>query len=340
MQFFVRKYAWAMKLIVIAVVAILLAVALNRVVAIFLAPYTVPEISLKKPKKKTVRKASSRLRNLAPSIVKRCLFGCAEEELVAAEMCPDGCADDEACEDGSCVPLQVAENSSLPSRSEMDAKLMGVMVAKNSDYSTVLMKLSDQTFVLGIGEQILDAEIVEIRRERVIIRRNGRLEYIKLENSIIGNPSASLAVRAPTVINSNFSNISSKVNLEKIPKSENVKPGSVNKISKNEYQIDRTVIDKELSDRKKLISQVSVMPNYDKTGTKSHGIKLAGIRSGSIYSRLGIQSNDVLTKINGRKIESQAHALDLLSKLKGKNQASIEVERKGKAKELKYKVKK
>ncbi len=347
MQLLFRKYAWIMKFIIVGIVAILLAVALNRVAAIFLAPLTVPEIALDNKTKNKTKKVSSRLKNFSNPIKSRCLFGCLEDTPVAsATGCSDGCKAGETCQDDTCVPIS-QDTSSLPVASDIGAKLLGAMVAGNPDFSTALLVAGEQTYVVGIGEKILDGEIVEIRRDRIIIQRNGRLEYLKLENTINGNPSAARnSATASAIARASRGSMDIKPtsypelrpSIPNIPKkSDN---SGVKKISATEFQLDQAFLEKELSNTGKLASQVSIAPNYDAAGAKQAGIKMMGIRSGSVFNKLGIQSNDVVKKINGTKVQNQSHALGLLNKLKGKSNASIEVERKGASTVLKYKVKK
>ncbi len=348
MQLLFQKYAWIVKFLIVGVVAILLAVALNRVAAIFLAPLTVPEIALDKKKKRTIKKVSSRLKNFSTPIKSKCLFGCLEASAaVAPTECVDGCGVGETCQDGACISISaIADSSSLPVKSDIGAKLLGAMVAGNPDYSTALLVAGDQTYVVGIGEKIIDAEIVEIRRDRIIVRRNGRLEYLKLENTIGGNPRAAAASAtglsrgAMDLKPTSYPDLRPSIPKKVTTATKSSSSTGVKKISANEFELDKAFLDKELSNTGKLASQASIAPNYDGTGVKRAGIKMMGIRSGSVFQKLGIESNDVVKKINGTNVQNQAHALDLLNKLKGKSNASIEVERKGASKVLKYKVKK
>lgn len=345
MQLFFQKYAWIVKFLIVGVVAILLAVALNRVAAIYLAPLTVPEVSLDTKKKRTIKKVSARLKNFSSPIKTKCLFGCLEASAVTTTTeCPDGCGAGESCQDGTCVANAVTDNSSLPIKSDIGAKLLGAMVAGNPDYSTALLVASDQTYVVGIGENILDAQIVEIRRDRIIIRRNGRLEYLKLENTIGGNPriaaakASGLSREAMDLKPTSYPDL--RPSIPKNISSAKSSLSGVKKISANEFQLDKAFFDRELANTGKLAKEASIAPNYDATGVKRDGIKMMGVKSGSVFETLGIQSNDVVKKIGGTKVQNQAHALELLNKLKGKSSASIEVERKGASKVLKYKVKK
>lgn len=350
MEPFLQKWGWIGHLVLIAIAAVLLATSFNQYLAIQLAPYTVPELPkfAKKSQKSSKTNRKPRARSYSRSIVDRCLFGCAEEDPGPKE-CPDGCEEGEVCQDGTCVPADPDSEipSELPVASDLGVKLLGAMVADDPDFSVALFSDSSAktTYILAVGEMLLgSAEIVEIRRDRVIIRRNGRLEYVKLENSLSGAPTLTATVanlppgatdikRTPTVSKSDDSGASND-DEEQEKKAPQAK---VQKLDDGTFVLDSKAVNRELSDPEKLAKGAKVIPNY--SDGKPHGIKLVGIRSSSVYAQLGIESGDVVRSINGTDIKNQAHALELLQGLKGAKSASIDVERRGQTRKLKYKVK-
>jgi general secretion pathway protein C len=334
MENFLRKYGWTLVLAMIAIGASLLALTANNVVASQLAPYTVPELpDLKTAQKTTKSPRAPKNKNWDRAIAKLCLFGCPEAEPDPNE-CVGGCESDERCEQGQCVPIedQGPVDSNVPVLSDLNIKLMGAMVAKRSEHSMALLRDdgSSETLVSGVGDYIADgAELIEIRRDRVIIRRNGRLEYIRMDKSIGGDPSAtpvSTATRAtarPT---------KSKSRPSKLKKAGE----SVKKVNENEFEVERSAIEEQLNDKQALARQGRVVPNY-KNG-KRDGLKLVGISPNSVYSQLGIQSGDVIQSVNGKKITTSQQAMELFDKMRSENKVSIEVERRGQKRRMEYKI--
>lgn len=345
MERFLKKYSWVLHLIVIAIVSSLTAWSINKAVAIQLAPFTAPEVTSfesEAPKKPRSR-AAARNTNFSSTIKNRCLFGC--PETVSENECPDGCEDGEVCQEGKCVPPEpeASADSSVMTESDLNIKLMGAMVSNKSQYSLALLQENKSTFIVGVGEVIGEdggAEIVEIRRDRVIIRRSGRLEYIRIVGSIGGAPSATPSLAARPAISSptdlTGARRTPKIEPARARAAEGEQEG-VKKTGENKYEIERSAIADQLSDPQVLAKQARIVPNFK--GNKTDGIKLIGVSPGSVYSKIGIQTGDIVHSINGKKITSQARALELLEQMRSENNVRIEVERKGNKELFEYSVK-
>ncbi|MFN3197901.1 MAG: type II secretion system protein GspC [Bradymonadia bacterium] len=111
----------------------------------------------------------------------------------------------------------------------------------------------------------------------------------------------------------------------------------VQKTGKNEYQIDREMLNEQLADLNKLARQARVIPHY--RDGQAQGYKLVGVRPGSLYSHLGVRSGDILKGVNGEEVNSPNKALELFEKLKSSDNVSLEVERRGKPVALEYNIK-
>ena len=345
MESFLQKWGWTAHLLVIALAAVLLATAFNKFVAIQLVPYTVPDVpKFAKPSTPPQKRGkSAKAKSYANAIVERCLFGC--EEAAPAATCDPDCEEGEVCLSGSCVPAEPTSEipSEIPVPSDLGVKLLGAMVAADPDFSVALFSdpNTKNTYILGVGEQILaSAQIVEIRRDRVILRRGARLEFIKLEDSLAGSPTLTSAV-APTSATrpASAARLPQGAVQKPVPKQEASQAAAkpVKEVAQNEFELDRAAVEAKLNDAEALARGAKVIPNYD--DGKAAGIKLVGVRRDSVYSQLGIESGDVVRAINGVEIRNQAHALELLQGIKGSKGAAIDVERRGKRQKLKYRVK-
>ncbi len=350
-----QKYGWIINLALIAVAALILAFAASEVIAIYLAPYRVPEIATKvegADAKKAARPAPRRRTNFSRTIIDRCLFGCPEK--AAPAVCEEACDPGEVCQDGSCVPIapQQVDPNGIPVPSDLNVKLLGAMVAANPDYSVALVQdpSSKTTYVAGVGEFIgPDAEVLEIYRDRVIIRRKGRLEFIKLDSTLQGNPSGTRTLAsagaAPTNVNLDNGTLRGKTpNVDPPSKSaeeaiEAVKRKNtegVEKVSEGKYKLERSAIEDQLNDPKELAKQARIIPNY--SDGKRAGIKLVGVTPGGVFGKIGIQSGDIVHSISGEKVTSQNKAFELLDGMRKANNVQIEIERGGKRQTIEYSI--
>lgn len=344
MEQILQKWGWVGHLFVIAVASALLASAVTKYIAIQLAPFTVPELpefARDAPGAEPRPTKKPRAQSLSRPIVARCLFGC-PEEAPAADECPDGCPDGQRCQDGKCVDVVDATPSELLVASDIGAKLLGAMVADDPQFSVALLSdaTAKATFIVAVGDQLMgQAEIVDIRRDRVIIRRNGNLEYIKLENSLSGAPTltSTVANLPPGATDIKRTPIPPSRADNKVPAAPTLAKAKVQEVSEGVFALDRAAVDAELNNPEKIAKAAKVVPNY--VDGKAAGVKLVGVRSDSVYAQLGIESGDVVSSINGTKVKNQAHAFELLQTMRGKTEASIEIERRGQSKKLKYNVK-
>ncbi len=110
----------------------------------------------------------------------------------------------------------------------------------------------------------------------------------------------------------------------------------VKRISDTEFQLDRQMIDQQLSDLTQLGMAARVIPNY-KNG-KYEGFKLVGVRPGSLYRAIGIRSGDILRSINGQAINSPNKAMELFNQLRSQSRITMEVERRGKIENFQYSI--
>lgn len=343
-----RKYNRLIFLGFIALFAMLSAVLVNEGIAIQLAPFTVPDLPI--PAKTEAPKAMplTQNQNFKRTLSERCLFGCADP--VDPNVCEEECAEDQVCQSGKCVSVETEAqmDTDIAVLSDLNVKLIGCMVAKKPEYSLALVteNSTNATYIVGVGEDLLGAEVIEIRRDRVMIRRSGRVEYIAIVNAMAGAPSLASSplinrgAMAAMDIKPNTATISPSITsaaAEVIKREEAQSKEGVTSLGNNRFEIDRKAINDQLSNPQLLAKQAQIVPNY-KDG-KNHGIKLIGVQPASVYSKIGIQNGDIVLGIGGQKIDSQAKALQLLDNMRSQNNVKIEVERRGKTQTIEYTVK-
>ncbi len=125
-----------------------------------------------------------------------------------------------------------------------------------------------------------------------------------------------------------------------MPRPPGAPPGpmeGVRKLADNRYEIDRGTLDKTLSDLNQIATQARIVPSF-KNGV-ANGFKLFSIQPGSLYSSIGIENGDVITRVNGYELNSPEKALELYQKLRESAHVTINGERGGQPFQKDYDVK-
>ena len=111
----------------------------------------------------------------------------------------------------------------------------------------------------------------------------------------------------------------------------------IQKVSDNEFHIDRSVVDKILEDQAELMRSARIVPEQ-KDG-KVVGVRLFGIRPDTLLGKLGLQNGDRLETINGYNMASPEKALEAYARLRTANGLSVKVNRRGSPVGIQYNIK-
>lgn len=213
--------------------------------------------------------------------------------------------------------------------SDIAATLVSTSVALDPLWSTALINTDDGTNVYRIDEQLLDAVIKEIHRpsaERgahVVLLRNGGREILEVGGEKRDAPKNTAR--------------QTKATPKKTSRNGRHEWGEVKKTGDNEYEVGQDDLDYALGNLDKLAREARVVPNF--SDGKTNGFKVFAIRRNSIFRKMGLKNNDVLTGINGFDLSNTDKALEVYSKLASEKNFSVEVLRNGEPVSLEYSVK-
>ena len=201
-----------------------------------------------------------------------------------------------------------------PVKTSLRVKLLGTMVSVDPNWSLASIQdlNSQDSATYMVGDQVQGAEILEIQREKVIIRNNGRKEFIDADAS-----GGALAYAPP---------IRTSTPVMEPGQGGDLGAG-IQAIDENNYNIPRQDVDNALSHLNELAMQARIVPAF-KDG-QSEGFKLFSIRPDSLYSKIGIVNGDVIRRINGYDMNSPEKALEVYQKLRDSSRIDIELDRNG-----------
>ncbi|PTL78500.1 type II secretion system protein GspC [Vitiosangium sp. GDMCC 1.1324] len=207
-----------------------------------------------------------------------------------------------------------------PTPNTLGLKLLGTMISvrPSATFASVYEGATRRTRSVWMGGDIQGAQVIAIERTRVLVLNSGRVEYI--------GPTATDA--APQ-------------GMDPKPPTPPAAPGSkpsidVRQVGPQSYEISRKDLDIAIANPNELMMQARVIPAI-RDGV-AQGFKMFSIRSGSLYSQIGLQNGDVLQRINGLSLDSVERGLEAYQKMRESPRLELDVERNGQPVRLTYSV--
>lgn len=223
--------------------------------------------------------------------------------------------------DGPCVDTDLAIN------------LAGTMVSEDPAWSIAILHNpgTSKTEFAKVGDNLLSqAMVTSIGRNRVMISRQGRMECLRPESV----RKAAAARPRPTPVAQPIARPTARPQDQDL---ESLAESAVRRTGSNAYDIDRAALDSVLSNPNALREQAPSVAPYYKDG-QAAGFRLSGVRSGSIFSSLGIRNGDVIQAVNGQTIDSPQRAMELYQRLRQTGTIEMVVERGGRPTTIRYNV--
>ncbi len=173
------------------------------------------------------------------------------------------------------------------------AKLLGTLSSSLRERSVATLLLpTGRAVSVWEGDQVLGAEIVEIARNAITLRREGLLEELSM------HPVAAI----PSI-------------------------AFVTPITAQDYAVSRTEVMTRLGDLYSISKEVRVMPAF--RDGQPIGFRFAGLAPDSVVAKLGLKTGDVIRSINGQPLDSMQRVLGLAAALDHTPEVLVQLEREG-----------
>ncbi len=111
----------------------------------------------------------------------------------------------------------------------------------------------------------------------------------------------------------------------------------IQKVSANEFNVDRQVVDKILENQAELMKSARIVPEQE--NGKVVGIRLFGIRPDTLLGTLGLENGDRLQTINGFDMASPEKALEAYARLRTADHLTVQVNRRGGNQNIDFNIK-
>jgi len=310
-----RYVSWAINAVLFVFCCYLLANAANEVFAALLTPSL--EAATAAPKPPAVARQSFRDRQ---AILDRNLFNAS---LLAPPKAPEPEPE-----------LEDLAETTLPLR------LLGTAAAQPAEFSWAAVEdeTDRRTVVVRIDDELHNAKVERIERRRIVLREGGALRELTLDEEESGPQMGRIQNRALQA----RSNLAARRNrtaaarrgqpptppptppVEPEPDSES-QSESVRQVGENEYEVDRNEAQDLMRNPTNLFSQARILPKY--ADGEMVGLQVNGIKSGSLFEEIGLESGDVITRLNGITINDPTESAKVLSEFSEADSFTVDVER-------------
>jgi len=232
-------------------------------------------------------------------------------------------AEPEVLEESSFGPEGEGDVPGAGAGLNINVKLLGTLVSPVREWSMATILLDDKSKLIREGLLLNDVvEVFEIHPRYIVLRQGENVSVVTLWD--VARPKTpkdgqvvSEAGLVPTTEGDSFA-------------------AGIQKKGPYDYQIDRNMLEEQLQDLTKLGMQARIVPNYE--AGKYAGFRLVGIRPNSLYKSIGLQSGDLLQRINGEEIDTPNKAIQLFESLRNSSQIAIDVVRRGKKVTMNYTI--
>ena len=293
------KHFWVINLLFIAGAAWLAAHVSGIVIRDRLTTYPIPTSA-----KSTLLKAAEKSEpydRYAP-ITERNIFNPSEKGLKLLPLAEKKAGGIEAAEasEGSKPPLSGSY------------KLVGTIIGPEANSWAILQQGADRKQrIFRIQGDIDGGKIVQISRNRILIRRQGKEEVISFyEEEVRPRPGGSPPPPAAGEV--------------------------VKKLSANRFLVNREDVSSSVGNINQFMTQARIKPNF--VAGRPSGFSVSEIQGGSLMEKLGLQNNDVVKRVNGQAIDKPEDVFQAYSQLQRDTNIELEIERGGKREILRYEI--
>jgi general secretion pathway protein C len=229
-----------------------------------------------------------------------------------------------------CTPPPAVANAD-PSQiqtTSLPIVLLATMVStKPADsYATIINTENQKQGAYAVGDVVPGAsgKVKEIHYKYIDFENNGRVERLVLAGATPPVVAAAPVAEQPAASGEPVDDLQASID------------NGIKKIDDNNYEIDKALVDKVLSNPMAVAKGARVVPAV-KNG-QPDGFKLYAIRPSSVYAKLGLTNGDTLQTINGFELTSADKALEVYTKLREATSLEVSVTRRGKPMTLKYSI--
>lgn len=197
-------------------------------------------------------------------------------------------------------------------KTDLNLRLWGTVTGDKGDtYAVIEDPEAKEQNLYRAGDTIQKATVRMILREKVVLLVDGQDEILEIEKDTDGNKKGRTGKGAPG-------------RTRAVPRGRKI-------------SMQRSQIKDALGNVNELMRQVKVQPHF-KDG-EPDGLQLTNIQPSSIFGNMGLRNGDVISAVDGKKIQSVDDAMKLYKSMQSASNFKLDVQRRGRLETMDYRIK-
>ena len=202
-------------------------------------------------------------------------------------------------------------------KSPLAYKVTGIIYGGNGVSSVAMMESNNENSIYKVGDTLVDGLVIsDITIDKVFIRGKGCPEYLQLIYPTFVNNRRSTDKKGKS--NTTYS----ENGFERVGNTTTATKQWVNDILTNKLST--------------ALEDARAVPYL--VGGNVKGFTLTEVKADSVYDKLGLKNNDVVSSINGVELNDAARAIQTLNSLRNDNKIELSVIRGGQTVSLKVNI--
>ena len=212
------------------------------------------------------------------------------------------------------APAARKVDTSTLEETKLNLKLWGTVTgSEEGDYAVIEDIKAREQNLYRVGDAVQTATVKGIFREKVVLSVNGQDEILQMEDFESGKRAfrpGGLPARGPVA----------RTGAQRAQR----------------ISLRRSYIEQSMQDMATLMTQVKIQPHME-DGVPA-GLSLSSIKPNSIFRRMGLRNGDVIVGVDGSEISTVDDALRMVDSLKSSSNLSLQLKRRGREKNIEYRI--
>lgn len=228
-------------------------------------------------------------------------------------------------------------SSNEPPRCGSEYRLVSTVVSDDPSWSFAAIGSNGKTLLYRVGGRVAEGpEVTRITWRYAFLRPSGSSEcYIGMftpPEAAAGSTPRLATTSTSTSTTASASAMSMTGNAEL----DAAIDSGVQKLGENEYNVDRSLVDRLLENQASLMRSARILP-HEENGSVV-GFKIYGVRRNSLLGKIGLQNGDIVHAINSFDMTSPDKALEAYARLRNADHLTVSVTRRGQRQNMDYNI--